>query len=249
MKQTKKKAISKELHIQNVRKAFSPTHTTMLNNYNEVSNESIERVKLKLAIMKKHTDAMDKKGRQVVEAENYCDLLKFDQSLVVTGLAHLSDTDTDQIKSIERQLVSKGLFNIAEALSLLRNKSERIYAVHQSFKSLENSKSARTPKPVNLLEFNDKVKLWAIEIYLNDKEERQLKILSIRTKKGHKSSADAWLLDMANRELILQRPPEGIDLESTSRADGTLFGFPELPINLNTPSFSKRFFQQCLKNI
>jgi len=47
MKQTKKKSISKELHIKNVKKAFAPTHTALLNNYNEVSNEAIERAKLK----------------------------------------------------------------------------------------------------------------------------------------------------------------------------------------------------------
>jgi len=192
---------------------------------------------------------MKKKGRQVVEAENYCDLLNFDQSLVVPGLVHLSDGDTGHIKSIEHQLISMGLFNIAETISLLRNKSERTYGVHQSLKSLENSKSARTPKPVNLIEFSNEVKLWGIDIYLKDREERQFKKLPPRTKKGHESSADAWLLDMAKRELILQRPPEGIELEPTSRADGTLFVFPELPIDIETPHFSKRFFQQCLKNI
>jgi len=249
MKQKKKNKISKELHIQNIKEVFTPVHKTLLDKYHEVSNDAIKRNELKLAVLQEHTNAMDKKGRQVVEAENYCDLLKFDQSLVVPGLSHLSDSDTNIIKSIESLLLSKGLFNIAETLSVLRNKSQRVYGVHQSFKSLENSKSARTPTPAVIAQFKDEVKIWVINMYLNDRKQRKLEGLPIRHKKGNTLSADAWLLDLISREFILQRPPEGVELESTTRADGTLFGFPELPDSLNKSSISKRFIQECLKNI
>lgn len=240
---------SQASHKKVVKDAFSPTNALLFKNYNEVSENNIELNRLKLNTLKKHMDSIDVKGLQEVEAENYCDLLKFDQSLIKAGLAILDSKDTNMLKNIEAELFSKGLFNIAEIISLLRNKAESTSSVHQSLTSIENSQNASTPKSKVEVEFYNEVKQWAINMYLDDKANQLVKGLPKRTKKGSDTSADNWLLEKAQREVAMQRPSIGMELEQTERADGTLFGFPEIPETIKKVTLSKRFFQTSLKNI
>jgi len=236
-------------HKKVVKDAFTPTNAKLFESYHEVSKSNVELNNLKISVLKAHMKSIDVKGRQVVEATNYCDLLNFDQTLVKAGLAQLDNKDVNMLKSIEAELFSKGLFNIAETISLLRNKTESTSSVHQSLKSIENSQNARTPKSKVEVEFYNEVTKWAIKMYREDKANQLAKRLSKRIKKGSDTSADTWLLEIAQREIALQRPPLGIELEQTDRADGTLSDFPEIPDTLIKVSLSKRFFQKSLKNI
>lgn len=236
-------------HKKTVKDAFTPTNQKLFKNYHEVSENNIELNNLKISTLKAHMESIDAKGRQVVEAENYCDLLSFDQTLVKAGLAQLDTKDTNILKNIEAELFSKGLFNIAETLALLRKKVSNTGLVHQSLQSIENSQNASTPKKQVEVEFYNEVTQWAINMYIDDRQQCLDNGLPSRNKKGNETAADNWLLDIAQREVVLQRPPLGVEPEHTDRLDGTLFGFPEIPECLTHITLSKRFFQKSLKNI
>ncbi|MEY8216391.1 MAG: hypothetical protein RPR97_18135, partial [Colwellia sp.] len=224
-------------------------NTQLFESYHEVSESNVELNSLKMSVLNEHMKSIDTRGRQVVEAENYCDLLNFDQSLVKAGLAHLAPKDTVMLKNIEAELFNKGLFNIAEIISLLRKKTESTGLVHHSLTSIKNSQNARTPKSEIEEEFYKELAQWIIQVYLDDKAGHKEKGLTPRNKKGSDTSADNLILEMAQREVILQRPPLGAESEKTDRQDGTLFGFPEIPESLKKIQLSKRFIQKTLKNI
>jgi hypothetical protein len=240
---------TKQEHISRVKASITPTVSLLLDNYHEVSEDSLKRSELKLEVLKTITNRMDIDGREAVEAENYCKLLKFDQSLVVPGLSNLSIRDDDFIKDIQRTLIEIGMFNIADTVGLLKRKVDSTINVHQSLTSLKNRKSASTPKSIDVIEYEVELKDWAIEHYIKDKKKRKLAGESARQRKGEDDSYDIWLFDMAEQDFTYQNETHHGTINESMTEDGTLYGLPERPVSITKYRFSKRFFLECLKNI